>query len=99
MVDFETNLRIESSKDGFSLKIGDHIEVTDQELVEILSDEDISRIQELQLVKKREQYEKKKPVGFEYAPESAKKKREEYENTNNLEKLQWIQNNVSYNFD
>jgi len=40
-----------------------------------------------------------KPAGFEFAPESAKQKREELKNTDNVEKLQWIHDNVSYNAD
>jgi len=48
---------------------------------------------------KVEEYEKLQPVGFEFAPESAKEKREELKNTDNVEKMKWCQDNISYNAD
>jgi len=90
---------IESWEQWFTLKISEKTDITDKELADVLSEQDISRIQKLKLAKKKEQYEKLEPVGFEYAPESARQKRQELSNSDNVEKLQWIHDNVSYNFD
>jgi len=40
-----------------------------------------------------------KPAGFDHAPQSAKAKWEELTQVKNVEKLQWIHDNVSYNSD
>jgi len=50
-------------------------------------------------VEKGEQYEQLKPAGFEHAPQSAKQKWKELADSKNVEKLQWIHENVSYNAD
>lgn len=81
------------------MKISEKIDITDKELADVLSEQNISRIQELKLAKKKEQYEKLKPAGFEHAPDSAKQKRQELSNSDNVEKLQWTHDNVSYNSD
>jgi len=97
-----TNLNKLSIKDWekwFILKILEKTDLTDADLAYILGDKHIAIIQKLQLTKKREAYEKLQPAWFEYAPASAKEKWEEYKNTDNLEKLQWIHDNVSYNAD
>lgn len=85
-------------------EIIEQIITTDTELIETLlameySDNFATNFQKSYLRKKSEQYEKLLPVWFDYAPELAKEKRKELENTNNLEKLQWIHDNVSYNPD
>lgn len=90
---------IESWEQWFTLKISEKTDITDKELADVLSEQDIFRIQELKLAKKREQYEKLKPVGFEYAPESAKKKREELKNEDNIKKMELLKSIVSYNLD
>jgi len=77
---------------------------TREELIDALlemsdSDEILAKLQEKKLEKKKEQYEKLQPVWFEYAPQSAIKKREELKNSDNVEKMKWLQNNVSYNAD
>ncbi|EKD44245.1 MAG: hypothetical protein ACD_71C00199G0001 [uncultured bacterium (gcode 4)] len=90
---------IESWEQWFTLKISEKTDITDKELADVLSEQDISRIQKLKLAKKREQYEKLQPAGFEHAPESAKQKREELKNTDNVEKMKWCQDNISYNAD
>lgn len=90
---------IEAWEQWFTLKISEKTDITDKELADVLSEQDISRIQELKLAKKREQYKKLQPAGFEHAPESAKQKRQELSNSDNVEKLQWIYDNVSYNSD
>jgi len=73
--------------------------ITSEQLVSILTDEDIAHMQQKKLSNKREWYEKLKPAWFEYAPESAKEKWEEYKNTDKFEKLQWMYDNISYNPD
>ncbi len=92
-------LSIESWENWFTLKISEKTEITDKELVSMLTEQDFSRIQELQLAKKKEQYEKLKPAGFEYAPTSANEKWEELKNTDNVETMKRIHNNISYNSD
>ena len=79
----------------------DHqIESTDGELITAIlgmqhSDDFLVRLQ----TKKREQYDRFKPIWFDDAPESAIKKREELKNTDNVEKMEWCRNNISYNAD
>ena len=99
MADLDKKFSIESWEQWFTLKISEKTDITDKELVDVLSEQDISRIQKLQLTKKREQYEKLNPTGFEYAPKSAQEKWKALENSDNIEKLQWIYDNVSYNAD
>ena len=89
-----------SPEDGwFVINTWGKDEITAKDLANILSVEDLSEIQKIQLAKKREQYEELKPAWFKHAPESATAKWEEYTNTDKLEKLQWIHDNVSYNAD
>ena len=81
---------------------GHWVAFTKEELIESLSDLPdsdgiIKAIQEKKLANKREQYKILKPAWFDDAPESAKKKWEEYKNTDNLEMLQWLHDNVSWN--
>ncbi|MFA7717962.1 MAG: hypothetical protein WC875_04570 [Candidatus Absconditabacterales bacterium] len=90
---------VEDGEQGFTLKVSEKTDITDAELVDILGNERIAGLQKLQLAKKKEQYESLKPAGFDDAPESVKAKWEKYKNTDNLEKLQWIHDNVSYNAD
>lgn len=47
----------------------------------------------------KEQYKKLQPIWFEHAPKSAKQRWKELVDSNNVEKLQWICDNVSYNAD
>jgi len=49
---------IESWEQWFTLKISEKTDITDKELADVLSEQDISRIQKLKLAKKKEQYEK-----------------------------------------
>lgn len=85
----------------FTLKILEKTDITDAELVELLGNKRITRIQNLQLAKKEEEYERLKPAWFDSAlvPQSAKKKREKAQSTDNVEQLQWMHDNVSYNSD
>jgi hypothetical protein len=53
----------------------------------------------LQKAEKKEQYEKLQPTGFEFAPVSAKQYRETLKNENNVQKMQYWHDNVSYNVD
>jgi len=87
---------IESWEQWFTLKIS---EKKDKELADVLSGQHISRIQKWKLAKKKEQFEKLRPIGFDDAPDSAKEKWEEYIDTDNLEQLQWMHDNVSWNAD
>jgi hypothetical protein len=50
-------------------------------------------------MKQKEQYEKLKPLGFEYAPESAKNKREKLKNEDDIKKMEFLKSIVSYNSD
>ncbi len=43
--------------------------------------------------------EKLKPTWFEYASKRTKQERQEYKDANNLEMLQWLHDNISYNAD
>ena len=77
---------------------------TEQQLAELLlkhpkNENILIKMKELQLAERKEQFEKLKPAWFDYAPKSVKERWEEYKNTDNLEKLQWIHDNVSYNSD
>lgn len=78
--------------------------VTREELIDALlkmsdSDKFLADVQEKKLAKKIDQYNKLKPIWFDYAPTSAKEKWEEYKNNDNVEMLQWIYDNISYNSD
>ncbi len=77
---------------------------SEQSLIEALaempdSDSFLVKVQEKILAKKQEQYEALKPAGFEHAPQSAKKKRQELIYSNDVEKMKWCYDNVSYNAD
>jgi len=48
---------------------------------------------------KESKYTALEPLWFEFAPDSVKRKREEIKTTDNIEELQWIHDNVSYNID
>ncbi|MCX6822929.1 MAG: hypothetical protein NTX91_02935 [candidate division SR1 bacterium] len=105
-MDEKNKLSIVDGKEGVIISNGVDNQITtttDEILVRLVeridSDQLLAKFQELQLTKKREQYEKLQPVGFKDAPTSAKEKWEEYKDTDNLEKLQWIHDNVSYNAD
>jgi hypothetical protein len=50
-------------------------------------------------IEEEAQYKTLQPKWFDYAPLSMKQKRKELKNTDNVEKLQWIHDNVSYNAD
>lgn len=85
-------------------KYNEGIVGTREEIIDALlelsdSDKFLEKFQEKQSAKEKAPYEKFKPLWFDDAPESAKAKWEEYKNTNNLQKLQWIHDNVSYNPD
>lgn len=78
------------------------ITITRESLVDALADFDddiLAEVKKRKHAKEMEKYNKLQPAGFEYAPESAKAKWEELKNTNNVDKLQWILDNVSYNAD
>ena len=85
----------------FTLKVLEKTEITDIELLALLGDKGIARIKELQLAKKREQYEKLKPVWFEYAyaPERAKKYREALKDRDDVEQMAHLQKILAYNPD
>ena len=76
------------------------IETTRENLVDALvdfpdGDQIIALYHRKKLAKEMEQSERLKPVGFEYAPASAKNKRERLRD----ETLQWMYYNISYNSD
>ena len=80
------------------------ISTTEDSLIDVLSgkensEEFIAKLQELQLTKKKEEYEKLKPEWFEFAPQLFQQKRKELKSVANEERLQWFHDNVSYNTD
>ena len=106
MADLDKKFSIESWIEwSLILKWGEEqLETTRESLVDALvdfpdSDKILAEFQEKKLAKKKEQYEKLEPVWFKFAPKSAQLKREELKNSDNVEKLQRIHNNVSYNPD
>lgn len=87
-----------------------HQVLNKQDIIDILSklpskdrEEILKKFQnentEIEWADKAEEYESLKPAGFDYAPQSAKAKWEELAKVKNVEKLQWIHDNVSYNAD
>lgn len=97
MEDLNKKLTVESWDQWFILKVLEKTEITDAELVNILNDKDITRIQELQLAKKREQYANFKPIWFdEFAPRSAEIYREDLVKSDNVSLMQHLQSILSY---
>lgn len=97
-------LSIESWEQWFTLKVSENTEITDKELLDTLvnmpdSDKFLAKFQELQLAKKREQYEKLQPAGFEHAPEKAKKYRQELKDADDVEQMKYLSTILTYNQD
>jgi type II secretory pathway component PulK len=64
-----------------------------------LSDDFFVKLQDSRLTRQREQYEKLKPVGFEYASEKAKKYRKDLESSDDVEQMKHLQKILVYNDD
>ena len=81
-----------------------HVQTTEDELLTAFMEMEnwydfFKKFEEEKLRKKFEEYDKLQPAWFEYAPESLKKKREAAKSGDEIELMQWIQNNFSYNVD
>ncbi|MCX6824892.1 MAG: hypothetical protein NTY80_01590 [candidate division SR1 bacterium] len=95
---------LENSKNG-EITISDmfsHVETTRKKLLNAIinmsdSADFIAMLNKEQLNKKQEEYELLKPAGFEHAPKSAKKMREELKDDNDIKELKWLQDNISRN--
>lgn len=81
-----------------------NVKTTDDELLNALvempdSDNFLAKLKEKKLANKREQYEKLKPIWFEYAPEKAKKYRYELECSDDVEQMKYLSSILTYNQD
>lgn len=92
--------------------VGTREEVIDALLELSDSDEILAKLQDRKLAKKKEQYEKLQPVGFEHAPASAKEhrkyltdqslicfERNGYDPSPHFDDMKFLHKNFSYNVD
>jgi len=104
MWDLDKKFSIDSWDKWFVVSkwVDNQIQATEEELLNELAglpDSFFAKLQDRKLAQKKEQYEQLKPAGFKFAPEKAKKYRQDLEDADDVEQMKCLSTILSYNQD